>query len=172
MVGNDLIKMMQNTQLIGSLVILVTIAAGGWPSQMNAAGSDPAKNDATRLESGTGPLDGMKFIGALGPDGKPKDVEDSFVFENGTFVSKECELRCEYPARPYFVRQNGTKTEFISETKCPYKDAKIVWRGTVEGDTIKGKSTWVVKRWYWTVENTFEFEGKLAESSSRTAGSD
>lgn len=172
MVDNDLIKMMQKTHLIGSLIILVTIAAGGWSPQMNAAGSDAAENDTTSPESGTGPLDGMKFIGALGPDGKPKDVKDSFVFENGTFVSKECELRCEYPARPYFVRQNGTKTDFISETKCPYKDAKIIWRGTVEGDTIKGKSTWVVKRWYWTVENTFEFEGKLAESSSSTASSD
>jgi hypothetical protein len=113
----------------------------------------------------------MTFIGALGPDGKPKDVEDSFVFENGMFVSKECELRCKYPARPYFVRRNGAKTEFISETQCPYKDAKIVWRGTVDGDTIRGKSTWVVKRWYWTVENTFEFEGKLVDQSASAVSS-
>jgi len=172
MIGNVVIKMMQKTHFVPSLIILVTLAAGGWSFQMHAAGSDAAANDATSPESGTGPLDGMKFIGALGPDGKPKDVEDSFVFENGTFVSKECELRCKYPARPYFVRQNGTKTDFISETKCPYKDAKIIWRGTVEGDTIKGKSTWVVKRWYWTVENTFEFEGKLVESSTSTASSE
>ena len=120
----------------------------------------------------SGPLDGMTFVGALGPDGKPKDIADTFVFENGTFVSKECELKCKYPARPYFVRVNGEKTEFISETQCPYKDAKIVWRGTVEGDTVKGKSTWVVKRWYWTVENTFEFEGKLAEQPISVTSSD
>lgn len=115
-----------------------------------------------------GPLDGMTFNGALGPDGKPKDTPDSFVFQNGTFVSKECELRCKYPARPYFVRTNGDRIEFISETKCPYKDAKIIWRGTIQGDTIKGKSTWVVKRWYWTVENNFEFEGKLAKKPAAT----
>ena len=119
-----------------------------------------------------GPLDGMVFEGALGPDGKPKDTADSFVFANGTFVSKECELRCKYPARPYYVRVNGDKTEFISETQCPYKDAKIVWRGTVEGDRIEGKSTWVVKRWYWTVENTFEFEGKLVSSPPAAAATD
>ena len=112
-----------------------------------------------------GPLDGMVFEGALGPDGEPKDVADSFVFVNGTFVSKECELRCQYPARPYFVRINGDKTEFISETRCPYKDARIVWRGTVEGDRFVGKSTWTVNRWYWTIENTFEFEGKLVSGS-------
>lgn len=123
------------------------------------------------IEIVSGPLDGMTFRGALGPDGKPKDTPDVFVFENGTFVSKECESRCKYPARPYFVRVNGNKTEFISETRCPYKDARIVWRGTVEGDRITGKSTWVVNRWYWSVENTFEFEGRLVakDISSATA---
>jgi len=72
----------------------------------------------------SGPLDGLRFTGALGPDGKPKDTPDTFVFENGNFVSKECELRCSYPARPYFVRVNVSKTEFISETQCPYKDER------------------------------------------------
>lgn len=131
----------------------------------HSAGGDPVDDNPIV----PGPLDGMTFVGALGPDGKPKDIPDSFVFENGTFVSKECELRCKYPARPYFVRIDGSKTEFISETRCPYKDAKIVWRGTVEGNTIKGKSTWVVKRWYWTVESTFEFEGKLASDTVSSA---
>ncbi len=119
-----------------------------------------------------GPLDGMTFVGMLGPDGKPKDIADTFVFENGSFVSKECELRCKYPARPYFVRKDGDKTLFISETQCPYKDAKIIWRGTVDGDTIRGESTWVVKRWYWTYEDTFEFEGKLEAAPAATASTE
>lgn len=127
-----------------------------------------SSNPTSQEEIIPGPLDGLTFNGALGPDGKPKDIQDSFVFENGTFVSKECELRCKYPARPYYVRTSGNRTEFISETKCPYKDAKIIWRGTIEGDTIKGKSTWVIKRWYWTVENSFEFEGKLASKPAAT----
>jgi hypothetical protein len=63
-----------------------------------------------------GPLDGRSFVGALGPRGKPKDIEDRFVFVNGTFASKECELKCKYPARPYFIRKVGDKIEFISET--------------------------------------------------------
>lgn len=36
--------------------------------------------------------------GAPGPDGKPEDTPDSFLFENGTFVSKEPELRYKYPS--------------------------------------------------------------------------
>lgn len=155
--------MVQRPKLTVSFVIVAAIVVAGLSSLAIAIGSESGDNTTPTPGSQAGPLDGLIFTGALGPDGKPKDTPDSFVFENGTFVSKECELRCKYPARPYFVRVNGAKTEFISETECPYKDAKIVWRGTVEGDTIKGKSTWVVKRWYWTVEDTFEFEGKLVK---------
>ena len=53
------------------------------------------------------------------------------------------------------------KTEFISESHCLYKDAKIVWRGTINGDTLKGVSSWTVKRWYWTIERNLIFEGTI-----------
>ena len=133
---------------------------------LNAEPNEQASN------SEQGPLDGKSFTGALGPAGKPKDTEDRFVFANGTFVSKECELRCKYPARPYYIRTVGDRIDFVSETKCPYKDAKIIWRGTVEGDRITGVSTWTVKRWYWTVEKTFEFSGKLEQSATPVASAD
>jgi len=156
--------------------ISFVFSLASWGSSSLLAASDeiisPHTANATVPTTAAGPLDGLSFRGAVGPDGKPKDIPDIFVFENGNFVSRECELRCEYPARPYFVRQNGSKTEFISETECPYKDAKIVWRGTIEGDKITGKSTWIVKRWYWTVENTFEFEGKLQKEPPTTASTD
>ncbi|UCH41378.1 MAG: hypothetical protein JSU67_06845 [Gammaproteobacteria bacterium] len=152
------------------LGLILGLASG---LQITVANEEGSKLITPETEEAVpGPLDGLAFRGALGPDGKPKDIPDVFVFENGTFVSKECELQCKYPARPYFVRVNGSKTEFISETQCPYKNAKIVWRGTVEGDWIKGKSTWVVKRWYWTVENTFEFEGKLIEKNLSSANTE
>lgn len=142
-------------------------------SVLGSASADAGEaNAVVDTESASGPLDGLVFKGALGPDGEPKDVPDTFVFENGTFVSRECEQRCKYPARPYFVRVDGNRTEFISETKCPYKDAWITWRGSVEGDTLKGKSTWVVKRWYWTIEDTYEFEARLISDSAASANID
>ena len=119
--------------------------------------------------SGSGILDGMTFASELGPDGKPADVMDTLVFANGLFVSAECERRCNYPAHPYFVRQNGDKIEFLSETRCPDKDAKIVWRGTVDEDTIQGTFTWTVARWYWTIEKEFWFKGTLAEPATPVA---
>lgn len=163
---------MKSSNLTTCCILITFLALAGWTSLSGASDSSSTENPAPLEESIPGPLDGMIFSGALGPDGKPKDIPDSFVFENGTFVSKECELRCKYPARPYFVRTNGNRIEFISETKCPYKDAKITWRGTIEGDRIKGQSTWVVKRWYWTVENTFEFEGQLVNKTASTASTE
>jgi hypothetical protein len=151
---------MRRFDVVKTFILIITMALAGL-TQILAASEDGSGTNTE--EPVSGPLDGLTFRGALGPDGKPKDIPDLFVFENGTFVSKECELRCKYPASPYFVRVNGDKTEFISETQCPYKDARIVWRGTIEGDRIRGKSTWVVNRWYWTIENTFEFEGRLAD---------
>lgn len=163
---------MQRFDAISTILLGVILGlTGGF--QISAANENNSKSITPETEEAVpGPLDGLTFRGALGPDGKPKDIPDVFVFENGTFVSKECELQCKYPARPYFVRINGSKTEFISETQCPYKDAKIVWRGIVDGDRIRGKSTWVVKRWYWTVENTFEFEGKLVEKNLGAANTE
>ena len=160
---------MRRFDVAKAIILIIAMVLAG-VTQTSAASEEGSKPDTE--ESVTGPLDGLTFQGALGPDGKPKDIPDMFVFENGTFVSKECELRCKYPASPYYVRVNGDKTEFISETRCPYKDARIVWRGTIEGDRIKGRSTWVVNRWYWTVENTFEFEGKLVEKGLTSADTD
>lgn len=155
---------------LGKITLTIVLICASTPGSLALA----SKSDSTTANSNEtltrvdGPLDGLRFRGAIGPDGKPKDIPDLFVFEDGNFVSKECELRCKYPARPYFVRKVDNRTEFISETRCPYKDATIIWRGTIEGDIIKGKSTWIVKRWYWTIEDTFEFEGKLIKSSPAT----
>ena len=33
---------------------------------------------------------------------------------------------------------------------------------------IVASATWVINRWYWSVENSFEFEGKLASKPAAT----
>lgn len=127
----------------------------------------PAKRQAlngTTIEP-SHDLDGMTFIGTMSPIGDSGVVNDSFVFKNGMFFSTECDKRCGYPARPYSVRQLGDKVEFTSESQCLYKDAKIVWNGTVQNGTIKGVSHWTVKRWYWTIEKEYQFEGTLQQSA-------
>lgn len=157
---------MRSTSTLILTLVLGVAVAGGWYAYAKDTAPAATAGSEIAAPDGTGPLDGMVFVGMLGPSGKPKDVHDRFVFAKGTFVSEECELRCKYPARPYFVRTVAGKTAFVSETQCPHKDAKIVWRGTVDGDRIKGQANWTVRRWYWTIEKTFEFEGKLLKQSA------
>ncbi len=134
---------------------LATLFAFGSQGNANATVESP--------EIGQGALDGLTFTGMIGPDGAQEDVVDTFVFEQGNFKSLECELRCDYPARPYHVRMQDGVTSFSSETKCPYKDATIVWRGTIEDDQLIGVAEWTMRRWYWTVTRDFTFTAKLDE---------
>ena len=130
----------------------------------------PATAESERLTlaslQGDGVLDGKVFLSKMGPAGQPADVEDNLVFDRGLFVSSECQARCDYPARPYFTRSKDGTIQFLSETKCPYKDATILWRGVVEGDRISGEATWTLKRWYWSIERVFWFEGELIDNEA------
>ncbi|MDA7430465.1 hypothetical protein PGB28_18545 [Primorskyibacter aestuariivivens] len=143
-------------QRLAWLPVLLILMGGGIFLRADSAGPETAFLPAT----GQGPLDGMIFTGMLGPDGQPKDVEDTFVFAAGNFLSKECELRCDYPAKPYAAERTDTGWQFESLTKCPYKDATIHWRGTIVDDTVTGIATWTMKRWYWTIERDFAFEAQ------------
>lgn len=149
-----------------TVVAAITILTAVWVFPLQSPASEGSGEPGGTVSSGNGPLDGMAFTGELGPESKPKDVRDTFVFANGNFVSKECELRCDYPAKPYFVRETENGIEFVSETRCPYKDAKIVWRGVVDGDVIEGTAVWTINRWYWSIDKTFEFSGRLTSRSS------
>ena len=149
--------------------LLLAILIGGWFVSSEATKPLQAKKIETTERGGSGILDGMTFVGKLGPVGKPADAQDDLIFTNGMFMSIECDRRCGYPAGPYFVRRVGDKIEFVSESNCTYKNAKISWRGTIENDTLKGGFTWTTKRWYWTIEKEFWFEGKLSGPISPAA---
>lgn len=161
--------MIRQSKFITTAGLLSAVMAIGWLVAFGSIGPANAdKSEATQLD-GTNILDGLTFSSDIGPIGKPANVKDMLVFANGAFLSTECERRCNYPARPYFVRHVGDKTEFFSETRCPDKDAKIQWRGIVDDEVIKGEFTWTVNRWYWTVEKKFWFEGTLAGRSTPIA---
>lgn len=149
--------------------LLIAALAGGWVWLSQATQPSRQEIIGTPSLAGSGVLDGLTFISELGLAGKPADVNDRLVFQNGLFVSTECDRRCGYPAQPYFARHVGEGVEFVSNARCLHKDASIVWRGTVEEETIRGTFTWTVHRWYWTIEKEFWFEGKLVKSSAPKA---
>ena len=160
---------MQKRGLILGIGLLSVILVSGWVLASHVV--MPTKTvSADNVEGeGAGVLDGMEFSGVFDVTSKSKAAKDQFLFSKGKFVSTECVKRCGYRPGAYFVRSRDGKTEFISVSRCTYKDAKIVWRGTVEGGIIKGVSTWTVSRWYRTVEKKFQFEGKLIKSPTPIA---
>jgi hypothetical protein len=104
--------------------------------------------------------------------GKLADIEDRLSFQNGVFTSSECARYCNYPPSAYFVREVEGAVEFVSESRCPHKDAVIVWRGQVRDGTIEGVATWTNRRWYWTIEKDLAFTGKILDPDSPLASAD
>lgn len=149
--------------------VLLVIVVGLWFMSSNSSDSLANEQRGPETITGSGILDGMTFTGKLGPAGKPADVDDTFVFKDGMFVSMECEKNCNYPARPYFARNVEDTVEFISETRCPDNDAKIIWKGSIENNTIQGVFTWTISRWYWTVQKDFRFSGRLSSENQPIA---
>lgn len=159
---------MTGSRAIVALAVVAAVGAGTAIALFSKPEVDSASIDVLQ-PTGPGPLDGLVFKGMLGPEGKPLDVADTFVFADGTFVSVECELRCDYPARPYVATETADGWQFTSITRCPYKDATIVWNGTVKDNRISGVATWTMNRWYWSIERDFEFEATLSDEPKLAA---
>ena len=140
---------------------VLAVLGGGW--LLFAEFQHPVQ--AERVEAidlrRIGILDGMTFASELGAKGEPADVKDTLVFADGLFVSTECERRCNYPARPYFVRQNGDRIEFVSETRCrtrmPRSSGAERSTRRPSGEPLPGPSA----RWYWTMRKSSGSKGHL-----------
>lgn len=113
-------------------------------------------------------LDGQVFSGEFGVLGEGTRSTDTWVFQDGTFMSRQCE-NCGFPRGVYQTQRDGERVAFVAETPCPVTDARIVWRGTIEDGRIEGVYTWTRTRWYRTIEKEFWFKGTLEQSAQATA---
>ena len=114
-------------------------------------------------------LDGKRFEGKIGAPGKPGKIDETVVFENGQFVSAECERRCGYARSKYWFRLENNEIHFKTRIRCTRADAWIDWSGTIAGNTINGQLKWTSERWYWTTKRNFWFEGQLIDSADPVA---
>jgi hypothetical protein len=136
--------------------------AAATPRDVIMAMSDPA---------GTGPLDGLRFDTEMGLQGKPADVVDYLQFQDGLFMSRECEDRCNYPPSAYLARSVEGGTEFIVEAYCPTKSTTMIWRGSVRDDDVSGTVTWTSQRWYWNTTQVLEFKGQMSDQPAEKLAS-
>lgn len=107
-----------------------------------------------------GPLDGMVFVGLIGPADNP-DVSDRLYFENGKFWSGEC-IRCGFEPGVYWTRRVDGGIAFQGTLESPDRGS-FAYEGFVrDGGKIEVSINWRHERWYWTIDRELRFVGEAA----------
>ena len=120
------------------LVVIIGFMAMEIPGETTRADSQNSK---------AGILDGMVFVGHVGPKGSEANGEDEVVFQDGQFLSTGCS-RYGFGSAPYTAFRDGKSITFTAETHSP-KHGQIDWRGRVVGEEVEASYTWTKERWYW-----------------------
>jgi hypothetical protein len=106
-------------------------------------------------------LDGKKFIGPTGEKGKKVHHEDVLTFSDGKFTSSEC-FQYGFKAGPYTATAEADAIHFHAVTTSP-THGKMVWDGTLKGDTLDVTYSWTKERWFWTTFREYWFKGSLVK---------
>ncbi|MHC4292389.1 MAG: hypothetical protein ACYSTR_09290 [Planctomycetota bacterium] len=106
-------------------------------------------------------LDGKKFIGPTGEKGKKVHHEDLLSFSEGKFTSSEC-FQYGFKGGPYTAKVEADAIHFLAEATSP-THGKMVWQGTLKGDTLDVTYTWTKERWFWTTFREYWFKGSLVK---------
>ena len=104
-----------------------------------------------------GILDGRVFTGSTGKMGKNASGTDDLKFENGKLYSADC-TPWGFGWGTYSTKVEGNSITFEAVTTSP-KNGKIVWSGTVNGDTIDATYVWSKKSWYGERKQEKWFKG-------------
>ena len=105
-----------------------------------------------------GLLDGKVFTGPTGKIGKDATETDELKFENGKLYSVGC-AEWGFEWGDYSTKVEGDDIGFEAVTTSP-KNGKIVWSGTVKGDTMDATYIWTKKSWYGERKQEKWFKGK------------
>lgn len=121
-----------------------------------AQNSDEPERFTMSAPAGSGPLDGMSFVGKIGPEGK-RDLDDELHFATGQFWSSNC-LACGYQPGAYWTRGVGDSIQF--QGSLPSADGgQFDYSGRVIGDQINVQINWTQQRWYGDVKRKLAFVG-------------
>jgi hypothetical protein len=111
------------------------------------AGASFVTPPATSSDKDAVVLDGMVFVGHVGPVGKAANGEDEIVFQDGLFLSTSC-VKYGFGTAPYEAHREGDVIVFSATVKSS-KHGQIEWHGTIRGEEIQASYTWTKDRWYW-----------------------
>jgi len=142
--------------MTGVLSFALILAAGLNPTP--AVAQESASNAQNNIAA-SHILDGKTFIGPTGEKGKKVHHEDVLRFGDGRFTSSEC-FQYGFKGGPYTTTIEGDTIYFQAETISP-THGKMVWQGTLKGDTLEVTYTWTKERWFWTTFREYWFKGTL-----------
>ena len=125
------------------------------------AGAEDSQSDLKLNNAASHLLDGKKFIGPTGEKGKKVHHEDVLSFSDGIFTSSEC-FQYGFKGGPYTTAIEGDMIHFQAET-ISSTHGKMVWQGTLKGDTLEVTYNWTKERWLWTTYREYWFKGTLKE---------
>jgi len=136
--------------------------------------TNPGEATVTPSIANTSPLDGRQFSAGIvrsdaDEEGKKRPLGDKLFFSDGKFSSAVCR-KYNFEEAPYWVRVEGDQVHFLAELTSP-TDGRMLWKGTISGDTLVGTMRWTKKRWYWTIDTEHRIRGKLENGPSAASPS-
>ena len=138
-----------------SLVVIIMAAC----LSTAPAGDQESPGAAGRPAGSAHLLDGKKFVGPTGEKGKKTHHIDELNFQNGKFTSSKC-FEFGFAGGPYTATVEGDMIHFQAETISP-THGKMVWTGTLKGDSLEVDYNWTKERWLWTTYREYWFKGTL-----------
>jgi hypothetical protein len=150
-----MIRKISSPSIIFSFCVVVAAICAG----PVVVGAEESQSDLATNTAVSHLLDGKKFIGPTGEKGKKIHHEDVLKFSDGKFTSSEC-FQYGFKGGPYNATIEGDTIHFHAETVSP-THGKMVWQGTLKGDTLDVSYSWTKERWFWTTFKEYWFTGTL-----------
>lgn len=108
-------------------------------------------------------LRNLSFIGPLGVEQEQNPADDVFSFDGEQFSSKTCAEWGFLPA-PYWLRRDANGLHFRAELRSP-EHGVMRFEGVFDGNELTATAVWSKSRWYWTIEQRFQFKGRQMKSA-------
>ncbi len=129
---------------------------------------------AAMAEGGAkGALDGKVFVVERGKKGEQADGKDVYLFRDGKFLPTSLEKWHGFGASSYVSTVPGETFRFATDTTSK-TDGTIRWEGTVRGDRIDVRYTWIgkPKKWYRLGPEPAEYWARsfVAGAEEKSAG--
>jgi hypothetical protein len=107
-------------------------------------------------------LDGKTYYVKAGEKGKDPDHDDYLTFQGGMFTSSGCVESWNFRNASYSATTEGGGIRFRAQLVSTTHGI-MTWEGTVQEDTVDATARWVHKKWYWTIDQEFSYQGRRVE---------